>query len=374
MTENGTNRQYKLKEVCIRLAEGHPLYSDVPLSSPTAALDVMRKELSQYDREVLCVVNLNNKLKPINFNIVSMGSINGSIAAIPNILKSGILSNAYGFLLLHNHPSGDVTPSQDDVQTTRRCVEAGKIMDIPCLDHVIVGGSTGSMFSFRESGMVDFTSDKISMTAEQILKVNENNTLYDGGKAGKGSTTMADNVKTDAVQVPDFVQEAEAMMAKEGSAQKRDEVTIKFGKGLAEPFTAKDGKEYMRIMIPNQDPKDKTPWASFVLPAKAVHENQYGKGLWAKIPADGTTTVTKPTLQGQDEAGKNIWENVKTEVPNRDLKAMVEAYKTRAPQARATQPKESTREKLDALVKDTAAKVSIDKPKAKAKTKKGPEL
>ena len=126
MTENGTKR-YKLKEVCSRLAEGHPLYSDVPLSSPTAALDVMRKELSQYDREVLCVVNLNNKLKPINFNIVSMGSINGSIASIPNILKSGILSNAYGFLLLHNHPSGDVTPSREAIQTTRRCIEAGKI-------------------------------------------------------------------------------------------------------------------------------------------------------------------------------------------------------------------------------------------------------
>ena len=90
--------------------------------------------------------------------------------------------------------------------------------------------------------------------------------------------------------------------------------------------------------IPNQDPADKTPWASFVLPAKAVHENQYGKGLWAKIPADGTTVVTKPTLQGQDDKGKNIWQDVKTRVPNRDLKA----------------------------------KVSIDKPKAK--TKKGPEL
>ena len=374
MTENETNRRYKLKEVCIRLAEGHPLYSDVPLSSPTAALDVMRKELSQYDREVLCVVNLNNKLKPINFNIVSMGSINGSIAAIPNILKSGILSNAYGFLLLHNHPSGDVTPSKDDIQTTRRCVEAGKIMDIPCLDHVIVGGSNGSMFSFRESGMVDFTSEKISMTAEQILKVNENNTIYDGEKAGKGATRMADEIKRDSVQVPDFVQEAEAMLAKEGGAQKRDEVTIKFGKGLAEPFTSKDGKEFMRITIPNQDPADKTPWASFVLPAKAVHENQYGKGLWAKIPADGTTTVTKPTLMGQDDAGKNVWQDVKTEVPNRDLKAMVEAYKTRGPQEKTTEHRESAREKLDALVKDTAAKVSIDKPKAKTKAKKGPEL
>lgn len=162
-----------------------------------------------------------------------MGSINGSIAAIPNILKSGILSNAYGFLLLHNHPSGDVTPSKDDIQTTRRCVEAGKIMDIPCLDHVIVGGSNGSMFSFRESGMVDFMSDKISMTAEQILKVKENNTMYDGEKAGKGATEMAD----------------EKTMEQPAEQAKKDEISIKFGKGLAEPFTAKDGKEFMRITM-----------------------------------------------------------------------------------------------------------------------------
>ena len=69
-------------------------------------------------------------------DIVSMGSINGSIASIPNILKSGILSNAYGFLLLHNHPSGDVTPSREDIQTTRRCIEAGKIMDTLSLKQV----------------------------------------------------------------------------------------------------------------------------------------------------------------------------------------------------------------------------------------------
>lgn len=273
MTENETKR-YKLKEVCIRLAEGHPLYSDVPLSSPTAALDVMRKELSQYDREILCVVNLNNKLKPINFNIVSMGSINGSVAAIPNILKSGILSNAAGFLLLHNHPSGDVTPSKEDITTTRRCVEAGKLMDIPCLDHVIVGGSNRDMFSFRESRIVDFTSDKISMTAEEILRVNESNSTYKGG-----NETMPENGRKDDMFVPDFVKEAEEQIAKGVKLPTHEEVTIKFGKGLAEPFQSKDGREFMRITIPNQDPTDKTPWASFVLPAKAVHENQYGKGL-----------------------------------------------------------------------------------------------
>ena len=377
MAENGKPRQYKLKEVCIRLAEGHPLYSDRPLSSPAAALDVMKREMSQYDREVLCVVNMDSRLRPINFNIVSVGTIDQSIAAIPNILKSGILSNAGSFLLLHNHPSGEVTPSQDDIQTTRKVIEAGKIMGIPCMDHIVVGGGNGNYCSMREAQLADFSNQTISMTAEDILRVADSNQSYEGG------TKMPENAVKDNVQVPDFVQEAEAQMAKEAgegktaeAPEKREEVTIKFGKGLAEPFTAKDGREFTRIMIPNQDPADKTPWASFVLPSKAVHENQYGKGLWAKIPADGTTVVTKPVLVGQDEAGKNVWEDQKTKVPNRELKGMVEAYKARTPQAKEAQPRESTREKLDALVKDTADKLSADKPpKARAKTKaKGPEL
>ena len=348
-------KKYKLKEVCIRLAEGHPLYSDVPLSSPGAALQVMRKEMEQFDRECLCVVNLNTKLQPINFNIVSVGELNQSIAAIPNILKSGLMSNAGAFILLHNHPSGDPTPSQADLTTTRKVIEAGKLMGIPCMDHIVVGRND-RYCSMREENLADFTNNIINMTAEEILRVAEPNKLEGGTK------TMADEKTMD--QAVDTAKE---------TAQ-REEVTIKFGKGLAEPFTSKDGKEFTRITIPNQDPADKTPWASFVLPAKAVHENQYGKGLWAKIPADGTTVVTKPTLQGQDDQGKNIWQDVKTDVPNRDLKAMVESYKTRAPQEKAAEHCESARDKLDALAKETAAKVSIDKPK-KAKTKaKGPEL
>ena len=110
--------------------------------------------------------------------------------------------------------------------------------------------------------------------------------------------------------------------------RKVEELTIKFGKGFAEPFTGKNGREYMRISIPNRDPDDKNPWASFVLPAKAVHENQYGKGLWAKIPADGETTVTWPERhEGAD--GKVVWEDRKVAVPNNVLKDMVEAYRGR---------------------------------------------
>ena len=96
---------------------------------------------------------------------------------------------------------------------------------------------------------------------------------------------------------------------------------------MVEPSTAKDYREMLKIMIPNADRSDHTPWASFVLPAKAVHENQYGKGLWVKIPADGHTTLTKPYLAGQSEDGKNIWKDEKTTVSNRELKSMVESYK-----------------------------------------------
>ena len=89
-----------------------------------------------------------------------------------------------------------------------------------------------------------------------------------------------------------------------------------------------------------------------MLSARAVYENQYGKGLWAKIPADGTTVVSKPVLKGQDEQGKNIWEDQKTKVPNKELKGMVRAYKVKAPQAKEANAKESAREELDAFVKD----------------------
>lgn len=189
---------------------------------------------------------------------------------------------------------------------------------------------------------------------------------------------MSDYRGREDMQVPDFVQEAEAMMenGEWPQTQKPEEISIKFGKGLAEAFTSKDGREFMRISIPNQDPSDKTRWSSFVLPAKAVHENHFGKGLWAKIPADGITMVTKPVLRGVDQTGKNIWQDVKTRVPNHELKEMVEAYKVRTPQARESEGKTSqTGEKADSASKDAVHKaVPETKAKVRSKAKTGPEL
>ena len=98
---------------------------------------------------------------------------------------------------------------------------------------------------------------------------------------------------------------------------------------MKDTFTAKDGKDYTCILIPNQDKEDKRPWQTFVVRANHVHEDKFGKGMWMKVSADGQTKVSRSIITGQDENGKNIFENTSRMVSNRDLKAMMESYKTR---------------------------------------------
>ena len=107
------------------------------------------------------------------------------------------------------------------------------------------------------------------------------------------------------------------------------EVTLKFGKGcVGDEFQGKDGNSYRQIMIPPNE-ETKQPWQTFVVKSNQVHENQYGKGMWCKLPAEGSTTVTKSVAKGVDEDGKTIWENEKTKIPNKELKKMVESYKNK---------------------------------------------
>ncbi|MEE8886121.1 MAG: hypothetical protein SOI56_06065 [Eubacteriales bacterium] len=138
---------------------------------------------------------------------------------------------------------------------------------------------------------------------------------------------------------PDWVQEAEKEMRQEAenasngmkpNGKEKKEVTIKFGKGLVgEPFTSKNGKQLVEVKIPNTDPDDKTPWASFVISPKMIHDNKFGKGVWMKLPEDGQTRIRKSVMTGIDETGKKTWEDTYKEIPNTELKAMMESYKTR---------------------------------------------
>lgn len=156
VSEENKKRHYRFKEVCVRLEEGRTLYSNQMLTSPDRAAEVMRKELSMMDREMVCVINLNSKLKPINFNVVSIGTLNAAPAEFSNMFKSAILSNASCIMVMHNHPSGNTEPSVEDIGMTKRIVAAGQLMNIKVLDHIIVGGQSGEIYSMRENCTVDF--------------------------------------------------------------------------------------------------------------------------------------------------------------------------------------------------------------------------
>ena len=155
-------KKYGLDVVRIRMVREDPLRPDRIVETPSAAIDVMCEELSEYDREVFCVINLRNDKSVINMNIVSMGTIDSSLASPREVFKSSILSNAAAIILLHNHPSGNVIPSKDDIDVTHRMQECGKLLDIQVLDHIIVSGrDPGKLCSFLKAGLLD--EDKFSV-------------------------------------------------------------------------------------------------------------------------------------------------------------------------------------------------------------------
>lgn len=120
-------------------------------------LELMAKELSQYDREVFCILNMKNNGQVINMNLVSVGTINASLVIPREVFKSSILANASAIIGLHNHPSGNVKPSKEDMIVTRKLQKCGQLLGIELLDHIIVGGTNGKMLSFREEKILNVT-------------------------------------------------------------------------------------------------------------------------------------------------------------------------------------------------------------------------
>ena len=157
----------KLEQVAIRMVEQPPLYSNKPMNNPDVAIRVMNEFLSQMDRELFCIVNLQADLTPINMNIVSVGSLNEALINPREIFKSAILSNAHSMMLIHNHPSGNLTPSTSDIQTTARMQELGELMGISLVDHIITGRN-GNYYSFRDKGEFPDSRVRFSTRVEDI--------------------------------------------------------------------------------------------------------------------------------------------------------------------------------------------------------------
>lgn len=144
----------ELEVVNIRLVKEPSLYCERPIHSPSDAVEVVGREISQYDREVLCVLNLKANGQIININIACMGTVDQAIVNPREVFKSSILSNARFIILMHNHPSGSLKPSNEDKRITRRLWKCGKLLGIHIEDHIIIAGTSGEKFSFSEMGFI----------------------------------------------------------------------------------------------------------------------------------------------------------------------------------------------------------------------------
>ena len=230
----------KLEQVAIRMVEQPPLYSKEPMNNPDAAIRVMNEFLSQMDRELFCIVNLQADLTPINMNIVSVGSLNEALINPREIFKSAILSNAHSMMLIHNHPSGNLTPSTSDIQTTARMQELGELMGISLVDHIITGRD-GNYYSLRDKGEFPDSRIRFSTRVEDI-------------DLTKGMVTEAiapyeevtDTKEKDNVRDIPTVQTATIPLPVQGKDM--DSIMQSLESGVEELFTSNRYQEFLKTM------------------------------------------------------------------------------------------------------------------------------
>ena len=131
--------------------------SQQKLDSPGLIYELLSREMRMLRNESLRVVLLDTRYRLIRIEPISSGSVNESIAHPRDVFRPALIYPAYAVIVVHNHPSGDASPSQADHSLTRRLAEAAELLQIRLLDHIIIGapadGSAG-YFSFREAGVL----------------------------------------------------------------------------------------------------------------------------------------------------------------------------------------------------------------------------
>jgi len=138
---------------CMLVKESNHDADSKSITNPAIAASILTEYLKDADREHFVVLLLNTKNKVVGINTVSIGNLNSSIVHPREVFKPAILASVAAVILGHNHPSGDSTPSKEDITITERLIEAGKILGIEVLDHIIIGDYFKSL---KESGYVNW--------------------------------------------------------------------------------------------------------------------------------------------------------------------------------------------------------------------------
>jgi DNA repair protein RadC len=148
----------KAAQIMAAIELGYRLARDSPeerptINSPADAAALVACEMSALEQEHLSVILLDTRNRVLDIVEVYKGSVNSSQVHVGELFKPAIRRNASALIVVHNHPSGDPTPSPDDVAVTRAIVQAGKLLDIDVLDHMVIGQGEKKWVSMKERGL-----------------------------------------------------------------------------------------------------------------------------------------------------------------------------------------------------------------------------
>lgn len=135
----------------------HETLSKQKIDSPELVNELVGAEMRRLHKESLRVILLDTRYHLLRVEEISIGSVNESIAHPRDVFRPAVIASAYAVIVVHNHPSGDSSPSQTDHSLTRRLAEAAELLQIKLLDHIIIGAPTqerAGYFSFKEAGVL----------------------------------------------------------------------------------------------------------------------------------------------------------------------------------------------------------------------------
>jgi len=139
------------------IRDRHIKFDETKITTPYEAQALLKRLIETQgnpDREQFCILLLNSKNQIIGLNIVSTGDLLSAMIHPREVLKPAILANAASMILCHNHPSGDLTPSDEDVAVTKKIVKAAKVMCVAVHEHLIISMYDNSYYSFADSGLI----------------------------------------------------------------------------------------------------------------------------------------------------------------------------------------------------------------------------
>ena len=144
---------YKVYDLALKVLEEKPIYTDMANSTKVAEFINTAIQPQTFAEERMYIIALSTKGDVVGYIEHSKGTLNSSLVDVAGIFKFALLCNASSIILTHNHPSGSTTPSQEDIQVTSRVKDAGDLLSVPLLDHIITTPS-GVYNSIRSNSTI----------------------------------------------------------------------------------------------------------------------------------------------------------------------------------------------------------------------------